>query len=49
MVNENPNPDPVRKAEFDTLHHRSVMLNGAVLILNIAAIAGSAGALTARG
>ncbi|HZC45122.1 MAG TPA: DUF4149 domain-containing protein [Candidatus Acidoferrum sp.] len=48
-VNESPNPDPARKAEFDTLHHRSVILNGAVLLLNIAAIAGTAGALTSRG
>jgi hypothetical protein len=48
-VNEAANPDPAVKAEFDQLHHRSVILNGAVLLLNIAAIAGTAGALTARG
>lgn len=48
-VNEAPNPDPVKKAEFDRLHHTSVILNGAVLLLNLAAIAGTAGALTPRG
>ena len=48
-VNEAPNPDPAVKAEFDALHHRSVILNGAVLLLNIAAIVGTAGALTPRG
>jgi hypothetical protein len=48
-VTEETNPDPVRKAEFDQLHRESVMLNGAVLLLNIAAIVGTAGALTARG
>jgi Domain of unknown function (DUF4149) len=48
-VTEEANPDPVRKAEFDKLHRMSVMLNGAVLLLNIAAVVGTAGALTARG
>jgi hypothetical protein len=48
-VNEAANPDPAVKAEFDKLHHTSVMLNGAVLLLNIAAIVGTAGALTRRG
>ena len=48
-VTEETNPDPARKAEFDKLHRMSVMLNGAVLLLNIAAIVGTAGALTARG
>ena len=48
-VTEEVNPDPVRKAEFDKLHRESVMLNGAVLLLNIAAIVGTAGALTSRG
>jgi Domain of unknown function (DUF4149) len=48
-VNEEPNPDPARQAEFDRLHHLAVILNGAVLLLNIAAIVGTAGALTARG
>ena len=48
-VNEDPNPDPARKAEFDSLHRMSVILNGTVLLLNIAAIVGTAGALTSRG
>jgi hypothetical protein len=48
-VTEDANPDPVRKAEFDKLHRESVILNGAVLLLNVAAIVGTAGALTARG
>jgi hypothetical protein len=48
-VTEEPNPDPVRKAEFDRLHRLSVILNGAVLLLNLAAIAGTSGALTSRG
>src|SRR3984893_9429522 len=44
-VNEDPNPDPVKKAEFDKLHHTSVILNGTVLLLNLAAIVGTSGAL----
>ena len=48
-VNEGENPDPAVKAEFDQLHHTSVILNGTVLLLNIAAIVGTAGALTSRG
>jgi len=48
-VTEDPNPDPVKKAEFDSLHRNSVILNSAVLLLNLAAIAGTAGALTPRG
>ncbi len=48
-VTEDPNPDPARKAEFDNLHHLSVILNGTVLLLNVAAVVGTAGALTARG
>jgi len=48
-VNEDPNPDAVKKAEFDKLHHESVILNGAVLLLNIAAIVGTSGALIPRG
>jgi len=48
-VNEAPNPDPAIKAEFDRLHHTSVILNGVVLLLNIAAVVGTSGALTARG
>ncbi|MGB6553415.1 MAG: DUF4149 domain-containing protein [Candidatus Binataceae bacterium] len=48
-VSEEQNPDPVRKAEFDHLHHLSVYLNGAVLLLNLAALAATAEALTRRG
>ena len=48
-VAEESNPDPARKAEFDRLHRLSVYLNGAALLLNLAALAGTAGALTARG
>jgi hypothetical protein len=48
-VTEDPNPDAARKAEFDQLHHMSVILNGTVLLLNLAAIVGTSGALTARG
>ncbi|MHB8381963.1 MAG: DUF4149 domain-containing protein [Candidatus Binataceae bacterium] len=48
-VSEEQNPDPVVKAEFDHLHHLSVYLNGAVLLLNLAAIAATAQALTHRG
>ena len=48
-VNEDPNPDLVKKAEFDRLHHTSVILNGTVLLLNIAAIVGTSGALIPRG
>ena len=48
-VTEDPNPDAARKAEFDHLHRTSVMLNGAVLLLNLAAVVGTAGALTSRG
>jgi len=48
-VAEETTPDPARKAEFDHLHRLSVMLNGAVLLLNLAALAGTAGALVPRG
>ncbi len=48
-VAEAANPDPARKAEFDRLHHLSVILNGAVMLLNLAALAATAGALAPRG
>jgi len=48
-VAEEPQPDPARKAEFDRLHRLSVMLNGAVMVLNLAALAGTAKALSDRG
>jgi Domain of unknown function (DUF4149) len=45
-VNEEPNPDPARKAEFDRLHQLSVRLNGAVIILNLIALATTAAAVS---
>ncbi|HUY26201.1 MAG TPA: DUF4149 domain-containing protein [Candidatus Binataceae bacterium] len=45
-VSEEQSPDPARKAEFDHLHHLSVYLNGAVLLLDLAALAATAEALT---
>jgi hypothetical protein len=48
-VSEEANPDPATKAEFDNLHHLSVMLNGAVLLLNLVALFGTAAALAPRG
>jgi uncharacterized membrane protein len=44
-VVEDPNPDPIRKAEFDQLHKLSVRLNGGVLRINLFALASSAAAL----
>jgi len=48
-VAEASNPKPADKAEFDRLHHLSVVLNGAVLLLNLGALATTAGALATRG
>ena len=48
-VAEAANPDPTRKAEFDRLHRLSVILNGVVMLLDVVALAASAGALTPRG
>jgi uncharacterized membrane protein len=48
-VAEEQNPDPARKAEFDRLHHLSVVLNGAVLVLNLVALASTAAALSRHG
>ena len=48
-VAEQANPDPVQRAEFDRLHHLSVMLNVAVMALDLAALFASAAALTPRG
>jgi hypothetical protein len=45
-VVEEANPDPARKARFDSLHRLSVQLNGAVLLLDLAALASTAVALT---
>jgi hypothetical protein len=44
-VNEEPNPDPARKAEFDRLHQLSVRLNGVVIVLNLIALATTAAAV----
>ncbi len=48
-VAEAEHPDPAEKAEFDRLHRLSVTLNGAMMLLNFAALVASAGALTPRG
>ena len=45
-VTEEANPDPARRAEFDHLHHLSVMLNVGVMLLDLAALFASAAALT---
>ncbi len=47
-VAEETSPDPARRAEFDRLHRLSVILNGAVMVLNLAALLSSAAALTPR-
>jgi hypothetical protein len=47
-VAEEANPDPARRAEFDRLHRLSVILNGAMMVLNLAALFSSAVALTPR-
>ncbi|HEY2105174.1 MAG TPA: DUF4149 domain-containing protein [Candidatus Binataceae bacterium] len=46
-VNEEPTPDPARKAEFDSLHRLSVQLNGGVIVLDLLTLLASAAALTA--
>jgi uncharacterized protein DUF4149 len=48
-VTEESSPDPARRAEFDRLHHLSVILNGAVMLLDLGALLASAVALTPRG
>jgi len=48
-VTEEANPDPARRAEFDRLHHLSVMLNGGVMLLNLGALLSTAAALTPQG
>ncbi|MBI3758731.1 MAG: DUF4149 domain-containing protein, partial [Deltaproteobacteria bacterium] len=48
-VVQDQNPDPARKAEFDRLHRLSVMLNGGVMLLNLAALMTTATALTRNG
>jgi hypothetical protein len=44
-VTEEANPDPARRAEFDRLHHLSVVLNGVVMLLDLAALLATAVAL----
>jgi hypothetical protein len=46
---EEPNPDALRKAEFDRLHRLSVALNGGVMVLNLLALLSSAAALSHNG
>jgi len=46
---EDQNPDPARRAEFDRLHHLSVVLNGGVMLLNLAALLTTATALRPNG
>ncbi len=48
-VVEEQNPDPARRAEFDRLHRLSVMLNGGVMLLNLAALLATAAALAPNG
>jgi uncharacterized membrane protein len=48
-VVEEQNPDATRRAEFDRLHRLSVMLNGGVMLLNLAAVLTTAIALTPNG
>jgi len=47
-VSEEANPDPATKAEFDSLHRLSVILNGTVLLMDLIALFGTAAALTPR-
>ncbi len=47
-VMEEQNPDPRRRAEFDRLHLRAVVLNGIMLGLDLVALFGTAGALASR-
>jgi hypothetical protein len=48
-VVEDQNPDPAKRAEFDRLHHLSVMLNGGVMLLNLSALLTTVTALTRNG
>ncbi len=48
-VVEEASPDPARRAEFDRLHRLSVMLNGGVMLLNLAALLTTATALSSNG
>ena len=46
-VNEEANPDPARKAQFDSLHRLSVQINGGVIVLDLLTLLATAAALTA--
>lgn len=48
-VAEEATPDPIRKAEFDRLHHLSATLFVITGALNLIALAGTAAALSSRG
>jgi hypothetical protein len=48
-VAEEANPDPARRARFDQLHRLSVQINGAVMALNLLALASTAAALARHG
>lgn len=45
-VTEEANPDPARKAEFDSLHKLSVQINGGVILLDLLTLLATAAALT---
>jgi Domain of unknown function (DUF4149) len=45
-VAEETNPDPARKAEFDSLHRLSVQINGGVMVLDLLTLLATAAALT---
>ncbi|HLH76967.1 MAG TPA: DUF4149 domain-containing protein [Candidatus Binataceae bacterium] len=44
-VTEEAHPDPVRKAQFDRLHHLSVQLNASAMVLETIAVLTTAAAL----
>jgi hypothetical protein len=46
-VTEEANPDPARKAQFDSLHRLSVQINGGVILLDLLTLLATAAALTA--
>jgi Domain of unknown function (DUF4149) len=45
-VTEEANPDPARKAQFDSLHRLSVQINGSVILLDVLTLLATAAALT---
>lgn len=45
-VTEEANPDPARRAEFDSLHKLSVQINGGVIFLDLLTLLATAAALT---